>query len=142
MIDYIDARCQDWGHSIRAIYIGKDGWPSRSVIGKLRDEGVLGASCDKLTQHYREVLTGERLETGNAIKQLSEHDRAILFVHYVVIGKGKVKAARLNVSRKTYYEYVNRAQGHLAVTLASGGYKKTAFCTPQMGLRPDTVMAA
>lgn len=119
MIDYIHVRCLNWGRGIRAIYLGTDGWPSRSVIGKLRDEGVLGASCDKLTQHYREVLTGEQLETGNAIKQLSEHDRAILFVHYVVIGKGKVKAARLDMARSTYYAYVEKAQGHLAVTLAS-----------------------
>lgn len=142
MIDYIESRCKEWGHAVRAIYVGKDGWPSRSVLGKLREEGVLGASCDKLAQHYREVLTGERLDTGNAIKRLGEEDRAILFVHYVVIGKGKVKAARLGVSRKTYYDYVNKAQGHLAVIIASGGYNKPAFCHPQMAVQSGTVMAA
>lgn len=127
MIDYIHVRCLNWGRGIRAIYLGTDGWPSRSVIGKLRDEGVLGASCDKLTQHYREVLTGEQLVTGNAIKTLGEHDRAILFVHYVVIGKGKVKAARLGMARSTYYTYVERAQGHLAVVLASRPDKMPTF---------------
>lgn len=142
MIDYIHARCTDWGRGVRAIYLGRDGWPSRSVIGKLRDEGLLGASCDKLTQHYREVLTGEQLETGNAIKQLSEDDRAILFVHYVIVGKGKIKAHRLGIGRTTYYAYVEKAQGHLAVALLSAPNKIGQICSGQTSLPASSFMAA
>jgi hypothetical protein len=109
MIDHIHHRCITWGRRIRQIYLGKDGWPSRSILGKLSEEGVLGASATRLVQSYSEVLTGEALETACAIKVLDEESREVLFVHYVVIGKGKTKAYRLGISRDTYYERLHRA---------------------------------
>lgn len=113
MIDWIHARCNVWGAQIRWVHLGKDGWPSRSVLGKLIEEGALGASSSRFIQNYPEVLNPEALETNNAIRQLGESEREILFVHYVVIGKGKVKAWRMNLAKNTYYDRIDAAHRKL-----------------------------
>lgn len=123
MIDWIHARCKTWGAQIRWVYLGKDGWPSRSVLGKMITEGSLGASCNRFVQHFPEVLNPEALETNNAIKQLEEKHREILFVHYVVIGKGKVKACRLEIERTVYYDRLDTAHKRLTGPLSDASYK-------------------
>lgn len=127
-IDYIRARGKEWGYQIRKIYLGADGWPSRTILGRLREEGLLGAASTRLVDNYRECLVGETLETGNAIKRLDEEDREILFVHFVVIGKGKVKAARLGISRTTYYAKLDRAERNLDRALLMPPNKIAPFC--------------
>lgn len=117
MIDWLNEECMTWGRQIRWLYIGKDGWPSRSVIGRLRDEGMLGAASSRFTQHWPEVLNETALKVNNGYKRLSETDREILFIHYVVVGKGKVKAARLNLPRSTYYDRVDAAQKRLLTAM-------------------------
>jgi len=119
MIDYINERCFAWGKQIRRVYLGHDGWPSKSILGRLQEEGLLGAASSRFVQHYSECLMGEAVETGNAIKKLSEEHREILFVHYVVIGKGKVKAHWLDLPVRTYYNRLDKAQTVLAGVLAS-----------------------
>ena len=127
MIDYIHVRLCDWGRQIRKVYLGHEGWPSRSVLGKLKEEGILGAASVRFVQFEPEFLIGECLETNRAIKGLTEIDREILFVHYVVIGKGKLKAARLDMPRSTYYSHIDQAQRSLERLLIAGLDKKAAI---------------
>jgi hypothetical protein len=117
MIDWLHEECITWGRQIRWLYLGRDGWPSRSVIGKLREEGMLGASFSRFTQHWPEVLNPVALKVNNGYKQLAEPDREILFIHYVVIGKGKVKAHRLGLPKSTYYDRVDAAQRRLCAAM-------------------------
>lgn len=142
MIDWIHARCNTWGRQIRWLYQGKDGWPSRSTLGKMIEEGLVGASADKFTQHWPEVLNADALEINNAVKRLAEPDREMLFVHYVVIGKGKVKAARIGISRSTYYDRLDLAQQHLWRALAAGPDKIGGFCPGQMDPKYGTLQVA
>lgn len=110
MIDWVHARANNWGAQIRWVYLGKDGWPSRSALGKMIEEGVLGASCNQFVQHYPEVLNPDALETNNVIRRLENNHQEMFFIHYVVIGKGKVKAARMGIPTRTYYDRLDSSQ--------------------------------
>ena len=109
MIDWIHDGCKHWGHQIRILYLGKDGWPPRTILDKMIKEGVLGASANQFTQFFPECLDEEAVRWNNAIKSLEEEHRNRLFIHYCVIGKGKVKAARMSESRTVYYDRLDLA---------------------------------
>lgn len=109
MIDWIHDECEAWGQQMRAVYLGHDGWPSRTALGKLIEEGVVGASASKMLRFFPESLNADALRTNRVIKTLSEDDRVTLFVHYVVIGKGKVKAHRMGLPLRTYYDRLDQA---------------------------------
>lgn len=118
MIDWIHAKCKVWGAQVRWVNSGKDGWPSRTTIGRMIEEGALGASTGRFSQFLPEVLNPEALEINNAIKKLAETHREILFIHYVVLGKGKVKAGHLGIEKSVYYDRIDRAQTHLITALS------------------------
>lgn len=109
MIDWVHAEAEPWGRQIRWTYLGKDGWPSRTMLGKLIDEGIVGASASKFTQFFPEHLSAEALAFNRVYKTLGEDDQLALFVHYVVIGKGKTKAHRMGIPVRTYYDRLDRA---------------------------------
>lgn len=114
MIDWIHECCEHWGWQMRILHMGKDGWPPRTILSKMIEEGSLGASAHRFMQYFPECLDAEALKTNNAIKTLDERDREILFVDYVVIGKGKVKAARMGIARRTYFDRRDDAHSHLS----------------------------
>ena len=117
MIDYIHERCRSWGAQMRWVTMGQDGWPSRTILGKMIAEGSLGASAGRFVQHFPEVLAPDALEINNAIKTLRETHREILFVHYVVVGQGKSKARTIGIHIQTYYDRLDSSQGELARAL-------------------------
>ena len=102
---------------MRILYGGKDGWPSRTVLARMIEEGALGASSSRFMQFFPECLDSDALKYNTAIKQLSERDREILFVDYVVIGKSKVKASRMGIARQTYFQRRDSAHTRLAQVL-------------------------
>ncbi len=131
MIAWIHERCKHWGWQMRLLYLGKDGWPARSILGKLIEEGALGASSSRFMQHFPECLDADAIATNNAIKTLSEADREVLFLDYCVIGKAKVKAARMGVERRTYYDRRDAAHvrlSHALYLLANDPHKMTPKC--------------
>ncbi len=143
MIDWIHEGCKHWGWQMRILYVGKDGWPARSILGRLIEEGALGASAVRFMQHFPECLDADALRYNNAIKRLVERDREILFVDYVVVGKSKVKAARIGIPRSTYFDRRDAAHTRLAsslqrratpdkiATFSPGqNYNEVALCVP------------
>lgn len=114
MIDWIHEGCKHWGWQMRVLYMGKDGWPPRTVLAKMIEEGSLGASANRFMQFFPECLDSEALRFNNAIKSLHALHRESLFIDYVVIGKSKVKACRMGISRSTYFDRRDRAHTHLA----------------------------
>lgn len=118
MIDWIHARCREWGYQVRKINMGNQGWPPRTVLDKMIREGVLGAaSGGKFSQYCPEVLTEEALQMNNAIKQLSEQDREHLFLVYVIREKAKVTMQRLGVTRTAYYDLVDNLHKRINTSL-------------------------
>lgn len=118
MIDWIHARCKDWGHEMRKINLGNQGWPPRTILDKMINEGVLGAaSAGKFSQYCPEFLSEESLQINNAIKTLDEFDREHTFVMYVIREKAKVTMARLEVTRSDYYDMVDELHKRINTSL-------------------------
>ncbi len=114
MIDWIDDGCKHWGQQMRMMYLGKDGWPPRTVLAKMIEEGVLGAAANHFMQYLPECMDAEAIRWNIGIRMLDEGPRMRLFIHYVVIGKGKVKAARMGEARSVYYEHLEQAHKRLS----------------------------
>jgi hypothetical protein len=118
VIDWIHERCMRWGCEFRIIHNGKDGWPSKTTLGRMIEEGALGASVGRFVQHFPEVFKPEALETNNAIKQLGGTHREIVFLHYVVIEKAKIKAQIAGITRANYYNRLDSAHNQLSGMLS------------------------
>ena len=121
MIDWVKHRAEVWGRQVRWVFLTKDGWPSRSALGKLIEEGVTGAGSTRFIQHYPEVMMGEPLQTHNIIKTLPVDDKEMFFLHYVVKGMAKVKAAKMGLSKSRYYERLDRAHTKFSIHLSATG---------------------
>ncbi len=118
MIDGIDDAMFQWGIQRRRIDAGGktvgrgesegwhvDGWPSRSIAGKTRDERD-GASHIGQTQHFAEVLTGEALIVARAMQGMPERLRKVAYAHYVVPKRQtptKEKVRLLGYKHRTAY---------------------------------------
>lgn len=113
---------------MRWVSMGKDGWPSRTMLARMIAEGSLGASAGRFVQHFPEVLNPEALEINNAIKALKEAHREILFVHYVVVGQGKAKARIIGIHIQTYYDRLDSSQGELARALYTISIRNNQNC--------------
>lgn len=114
MINWVDAACKEWGRAQYWLLFGKGGFPTRTMLGKLIEEGVVGASCNQFTMTYPEVLTGENLVTANAIKTLSEVPRNVTTVHYVIRMPAKQKYPKLGMTRWAYYDALSEAHIRIA----------------------------
>lgn len=117
MIPWVDEALKEWARDKRRIEYGNEGWPPRSVLGKLIEEGVTGAAALKFVQHHPEVLTGESLNVNRGVCKLPEDLRTVLFAHYMVRGPVKHKAFTLGISRDAYYRQLDKAHERLATHL-------------------------
>lgn len=128
MITWIHERCRSWGSQMRYIHIGKDGWPSRTTLARMIEEGALGAATGRFVQHHPECLGPEELQLNNAIRRLSEKDREILFVIYVARVKGKVVMAAYSLSRTAYYDWVDEVHKRVSSSLNSQSEQNSQKC--------------
>lgn len=116
MIQWVDELCKDWGRAQHRLLFGFQGWPTRSMLGRLIDEGIIGASSNQFTMQYPEVLSAENLKTANAIKTLPEEPRALITIHYVFRLRARDKCERIEMPIRTYYARINDA--HRAIESA------------------------
>lgn len=121
MIPWIDEALKGWARAKRRLIFGQDGWPPRSVLGKLIDEGVTGAAALKYVQHHPEVLTGEALTMNGLLQRLPEELRTVIFAHYVVKLPAARKARVMGLSRDAYYKQLDKGHERLAVFYALEG---------------------
>lgn len=111
MIEWVHEAMYTWGIQRRRLDLGGrpindgwhvDGWPSRSIAGKTKDE-QMGASHVATKQVYPEVLTGEALQVSRALATASEAMRRLAYAHYVVPKKELPTKKRI-----TYLGYKHR----------------------------------
>lgn len=140
MIDWIHQRCQSWGRQVRYIQIGKDGWPSRTTLARMIEEGALGASAGRFVQHHPECLGPEELQMNNAIKRLGERDRELLFIMYVVREKAKTTMSRYSLSRTAYYDWVDEIHKRISASLNYVSEQNSQNC--RRNLTFDSLLSA
>lgn len=124
MINWVHAVCKEWGKAQHWLMFGRRGFGSRTMLGKLIDEGVVGAASNQYTREFPEVLTGENLIVANAIKTLPEWPRAIVSVHYVIRLPAYKKYQRLEIPRSTYYEILSQSHIKIANSIEAQDRKK------------------
>ena len=120
MIDWIHRYCIEWGRAKRKIMSQADVWPTRTLLGKMMDEGVCGAGQagpDK--NHFPEVMEGHALEVNIAVKRMANTHRMeaecmVIWAHYVLSGHAKAKAKHLEISRDDYWRYLNAGHSFIA----------------------------
>jgi hypothetical protein len=106
MISWVHCALKDWGRAQYWLMFKGDGYPSRSMLGKLLEEGAVGAATNQFTREFPEVLVGENLIVANAVKTLSEKPRAVVSVHYVLRMPARNKYKFMGISREMYYGIV------------------------------------
>lgn len=109
MIDWVKYRAQEWGAQMRWLYCGKDGWPPRTTLARLIDEGSNGAAVSRFNQHFPECLSPEALITNNAIKRLAQRHQEMFWIHDVIRGRAKKKAEIMSINVRTYYAWMDEA---------------------------------
>lgn len=93
---------KSWG-----VYMRKEplGWPSKSLMGRIEEEGSVGAA---IKSHYQKVpvnlMPAQVQEFHRAWLTLRESQRISVFVAYVIRAPYALKAERLGLSRSRYYQ--------------------------------------
>lgn len=102
-----------WGVQTWRRWTRRDGWPPKTVLGRVIDEGFTGAAQGYTRGHYIEGYTGEALEVHLAMDRLIEDSRTMLTVHYVIPLPAIFKAHRMSLKRSTYYARLNVAEADM-----------------------------
>jgi hypothetical protein len=121
MIGWVNEACKAWGRAQYWVLYGYNGWPSRTLLGKMIDEGIVGAAVGQWVREFPEVLTGQNLLTANAVKRLGEESRTLVTVHYVIKGHARHKCRVIHMAPRTYYAKLDAVHYQLAILIDQVG---------------------
>lgn len=120
MIAWVDDQCRTWGHHRRWILLTKDGgWPERSVLGRLIEEGP-GAGHEDFRSRmpYREPPEAYTLVSVALQRMAATHELGkpleVINAHYLLDGKAKQKAPWLGLSTAQYWSLLHTAHAFIA----------------------------
>ncbi len=119
MIAWVHNQCSAWGAHRRWLILGEEGWPERSILGRLIEEGPGAGSCSYVAhvpitdppEAY--TLVSVALQRMAATHEL-EKPFQVIHAHYVCGGKAKEKAPQLGVSVKQYWNLLHTAHAFIA----------------------------
>ncbi len=114
MISWVDGVLKNWGRAQYWLMFKGNGFPARTILGKLMEEGAVGAACNQYTREFPEVLMGENLIVANAVKTLSEEPQTVIRAHYVIRMPAKQKYSFAGITKYRYYEIIDQAHVKLA----------------------------
>ena len=128
MIPWVHESCKAWARHRRWLDAQTElGWPSRSMLGKLMDEGpgagssggTFGSSVpisDPPKDYAGISFALQRMISGYALRQQAE----VVQVHYLGTGDVKTKAAALEISVSQYWDFLHSAHAYFAGFLDAG----------------------
>lgn len=120
MIDWVHMACNEWGRQMRR-RAGDTGFPPRSLLGKLVEEGP-GAGSNRFYQHIPEMLEGEGLEVSIAVRKMCEtmameRPCKVVIAHYLFAGKAAGKARALNIDTQDYWKCLHSGHSFIAACI-------------------------
>ena len=118
-VSFAKACARVWGRQVWRIWLGMDGWPAKTLLGRIMEEGLTGAGHTRARAWYPEGLTEEGLLVSRALHRLEEPDRRALMIHYAVPLPADRKARVVGIAERTYYRSVGEATRRLAVALST-----------------------
>lgn len=119
MIQWVHHACLEWGRAKRRIMDGTEGWPTRSMLGRLIEEGACGASQPGMIRNrYPEVMLGNALQVSIALTRMAASHRMeiqclVVSAHYVAPGCAPVKAQLIDIAIKDYWKKLH--EGHIFI---------------------------
>jgi hypothetical protein len=118
MIPWVDEQCRIWGAHRRWMELGEDGWPERSLLGKLIAEGAgaghVGFSSRVPIKDPPPAYTAITLALRSmADTHVMELPRQVVFVHYLFRGKAKGKSLDLGISLPHYWRQLHAAHAFI-----------------------------
>jgi hypothetical protein len=114
----VHQHCLEWARFKRKALFGNEGWPSRSTLGRIIEEGH-GASHTQFRNNFPEVMTGIALQVSRALAKMAathemERPWLVIHAHYLYPGKARAKADAMRISTPTYWQQVSCAHSYLA----------------------------
>jgi hypothetical protein len=119
MIQWVDEVCRTWGAHKRWLITGEQGWPERSILGRLIEEGPgaghesFGGHCPIKDAPEGYTLVSVALQRMAATQGL-EKPLKVIRAHYVLKGVAKEKAPWLGLSVRQYWNLLNNGQAYIA----------------------------
>lgn len=122
MIDWVDDLGKDWGRYLRRNPTGDmkfdSGYPKNSVMGRIREEGTVGAA---IRTHMQILpirdMPKDVLEFHRAWQVLDSKPKRISYVHYGVVSNVDAKCEFMGLNKSTYYSRLDRAHRALWETI-------------------------
>jgi len=119
MIQWVHAHCLEWGRLKRKALFGSEGWPARSTLGRLIDEGHGASHASVWRNHFPEVMTGVALQVSRALAKMAatqemEKQWLVVHLHYLYPDKARAKADALKISVPVYWNTLGCAHSYLA----------------------------
>lgn len=124
MITWVDEECRAWAAHYRWLRYGSSGWPPRSLLGKLIEEGpgagsgsfVARAPLKEDPPAYRNITLALR---RMADTHEMEKPRDVVVAHYVYGGNAKSKAPLLRISLPQYWQQLHTAHAFICACAPS-----------------------
>lgn len=119
MIAWVDEDCRSWSAHFKWISRGEDGWPERSILGRLVEEGPgaghigYGSRVPIKDPPEAYTLVSVALQRMAATHELGKPIEVVK-AHYLKPGHAKQKAPELGVSVKQYWNLLHTAHAFIA----------------------------
>lgn len=119
MIAWVDEECRAWAAHKRWLEFGMHGWPERSLLGKLVEEGP-GAGQGSFVPRVpiKDAPPSYTVVTLALRKMADTHEMEkpwlVLHAHYVFAGKAKTKAPILRISVPQYWQQLHAAHAFIS----------------------------
>lgn len=106
-VAYADVRLDAWASWVKG---NRGAWPSQTLLARIIEQGVSGAAQGGGTAYMPDPV----LETDRAVARIDVQLRRVLVEYYLVYSSSDVKAAKIGVSRATFWRLVTRGQKSVA----------------------------
>lgn len=136
MISWVDNDCRAWSAHYRWQMLGDDGWPERSILGRLIDEGPGAGHAPFGTRVLVKDPPDEYRFINLALQHMAltremEKPRYAIHLHYLIRGRAKTKAPLMEVSVKQYWNLLHAGHAFIAAC-APVDVPRGALCTQKL----------
>lgn len=106
--EWLEPMIESWVFQTRRAWSGSDGWPLRTVLARVMEEGA-GASHSAPNQRVFEVYVNDGLAIRRAMDGMPILQRQVFAAHYLADGNATEKSQALGMSRARYWQVLDNA---------------------------------
>jgi len=95
-------------------HVHLDGWPTATVLGRIRAEGEGAGQRGTVGQHFAEVYTGEALLIWRAMHGMPIGPKEVLYAKTLARDPVRLQAQMLGLKTSAYWSLLDNAYYYLA----------------------------